>query len=410
MFDSSRQLDLFAAVLHSYTAEHGGTLDNATLYRQAAQHAGIDEEAFEERTEVGVAGKRYSLPKRAVRWHQQTLKAAGILERVPDERGVWRLTQSAGKDLDAIHDNVSVVGFSTELGVAILGSCESVFSKINAPIALILTSPPYALSHQRAYGNVPEQHYVDWCIRTLEPLVKNLVPGGTIALNISNDVFLTGLPARSMYRERLLLSLNDKLGLAKVDEAIWHNPAKAPGPIQWASLQRQQLNTGYEPIYILTNDPSRLRSDNRRVLVEHSKRQLDLIARGGESRSASYADGAYRIKPGAFGAPTPGAIPRNVLTFGHTCADQRRYKAAARAAGLPVHGAPMPLSLASFLVKWLSAPDDLVCDPFAGSFTTARAAELLGRRWLCTERMLQYVQGAALRFHDSPGFLNHLAA
>lgn len=70
----------------------------------------------------------------------------------------------------------------------------------------------------------------------------------------------------------------------------------------------------------------------------------------------------------------------------------------------------MPLKLASFLVEFLSEPDDLVADPFGGSFTTAKAAERLGRRWLSTECMLEYVLGGALRFQDAPGFTQRLVA
>lgn len=160
----------------------------------------------------------------------------------------------------------------------------------------------------------------------------------------------------------------------------------------------------------LTNDPRSLRSDNRRVLQAHSERHLKLIAQGGEQRHGEFSDGAYCVHPGRFGNQTEGKIPRNVLTFGHSCADQRQYKRDARAAGLPAHGAPMPLSLASFLVEYLSQPGDLIVDPFSGSFTTAKAAELLGRRWLCTEIMVQYVLGAANRFRAFNGFHQHLLA
>ena len=136
------QLDLFSAVLHSYTAERGGQVDNATLYDQVATRAGIDPDEFSRKTPVGRDQQPHSLLARAVRWHQQTLKHAGVLERVDGERGVWQLTRPASKDLDQINSGVSVVGFSTELGVAILGSCDTVFSQIDAPVCLCLWSPP----------------------------------------------------------------------------------------------------------------------------------------------------------------------------------------------------------------------------------------------------------------------------
>lgn len=404
------QLDLFSEVLHAYSAERAGRIDNAALYEQVASRAGIPQEEFHRRVPVGAAKQPHSLLARQVRWHQQTLKHAGILERVEGARGVWQLSQPAGEDLNKVNPGVSVIAYSTELGVAILGSCDTVFAAVDSPITLCLTSPPYPLAKARSYGNPSEAEYVDWICRMLEPIVKNLVRGGSICLNISNDIFVPGSPARSLYRERLVLALHDRLGLHKMDELVWHNPSKPPGPVRWASMERVQLNVAWEPIYWLTNDPRAVRSSNRRVLQEHSERHLRLIRQGGEQRTKINSDGAYRVHPGRFGNQTEGKIPRNVLSFGHACVDQRQYKELARFAGLPAHGAPMPLSLASFLVEFLTEPEDLVVDPFGGSFTTGKAAERLGRRWLSTECMVEYILGSAYRFRGCRGFQQHLLA
>ena len=58
----------------------------------------------------------------------------------------------------------------------------------------------------------------------------------------------------------------------------------------------------------------------------------------------------------------------------------------------------MPLALAKFLVEWLSRPGDLVVDPMAGTLTTAKAAEITGRRWLASELHLEYLLAGAYRF------------
>jgi hypothetical protein len=100
-----------------------------------------------------------------------------------------------------------------------------------------------------------------------------------------------------------------------------------------------QLNSGYEVIYWFTNRPDLVKADNRRVLEQHTRRHMALMANGGERRTGKFSDGAYRLKKGAFGKPTDGRIPRNVLVRGHRCADADRYRADARALGLPVHGA-----------------------------------------------------------------------
>lgn len=157
-------------------------------------------------------------------------------------------------------------------------------------------------------------------------------------------------------------------------------------------------------MYWLTNDPQLVKSDNRRVLEPHSARHLALIAAGGEKRAASFADGAYNIRPGSYGNPTAGRIPRNVLSLGHSCPDHRQYRKDAAALGLQAHGAPFPLSLASFLIRFLSEPGDLIADPFGGKLTTAKAAEELGRKWITAEWILDYIRASAERFRSAAGF------
>ena len=228
-----------------------------------------------------------------------------------------------------------------------------------------------------------------------------------MCLNISNDIFEAQSPARSTYRERLVIALEDRLGLHKMDELIWENPSKPPGPLQWASLSRQQLNTAWEPVYWFTNDPRLCRSDNRRVLQAHTEQHLKLLRQGGEKRNAVFSDGAYRVREGSFGSPTPGKIPRNILRFSHVERAKRETVRQAKAQGLPVHGATMPQALARFLVEFLTREGDLVVDPCGGWSTTGAAAQECGRRWLTTEIMGEYVLGGANAFTQAPGFEQH---
>lgn len=79
-----------------------------------------------------------------------------------------------------------MLGVSTELGVALWANAEDVFERLDEPI--MLTSPPYPLATPRAYGNVPLARYVEWIVDMLEPLAKRLRQGGTMAMNISNDI------------------------------------------------------------------------------------------------------------------------------------------------------------------------------------------------------------------------------
>ncbi len=390
------QLELFKSVLGIYLSTD--EVGNEDLYETLVKQGAIDRDELKRQEPIGESGKMYSPLKRQLRWQQQTFKALGLLERIPSRRGAWRATAKAKADLTPAPPKVTMLGFSTKLGLALWSSCNDVFDKLEEPIVLCLTSPPYCLAKPRAYGNPPVSEYVDFICRSLEPIVKNLVRGGTVALNISNDVFEPGSPARSLYRERLVIALYDRLHLYKMDMLCWHNPSKPPSPVQWASKERMQLNVSYEPIYILCNDPRASLADNRRVLQAHTERHLNLIRNGGEQRERTFSDGAYRLKVGSFGSETAGRIPRNVLTFGHRCSDQIKMRKAAAEVGIPPHGAPMPLALAKFLVEYLSRPGDLVVDPFGGSMTTGKAAEELGRRWIATELMLEHIEAGQLRF------------
>lgn len=66
-------------------------------------------------------------------------------------------------------------------------------------------------------------------------------------------------------------------------------------------------------------------------------------------------------------------------------------------------------SLPDFFIRLLTEPGDLVADLFGGTTKTGLAAERLGRRWIVTEWILQYLRGAAEMYRDRPGFQMHAA-
>lgn len=402
------QQDLFAHIAGAYADAPGGVLDNATLYGMVADRAGITPTELDARVPVGVSGSMRSPTKRKIRWYQQTLKALGVIERVEGERGIWRLAENLNKELHKAADGTKLVAFSTELGIAVWSRAGDVFSGLGEPIALCFTSPPYPLRQARAYGNA-EGEYVDFICRTLEPIVRDLLPGAHVVLNISNDIFEHKSPARSLYIERLILALHDRLGLFLMDRLPWINLSKPPGPTWWACVNRVQLTSAYEPIFWFTNAPELARSDNRRVLEAHSLRHQRLMQAGGAQRSATYGDGAYKIRPDSYGRITEGKIPRNVIHRGHACSDTRDYREMASELGLPLHGAMQPTDIPDFFIRFLTEPGDLVVDPFGGTIRTGLAAERLGRRWLVTEWILQYIRGAAELFRGFRNFEMHPA-
>lgn len=406
-FTPAAKAKLHRAVEAAYAKAPHRSMTNDQVLHHLIQSGVVSAADLNRNDPIGVSGARHNITRRALRWHQMTLKRSGLLEQ-SGKRGEWQLTREGREKLTRPSASAVLLGISTDLGIALWGNAHDAFSNWDEPISLVLTSPPYAIANPRAYGGVKPQDYADFICRLVEPLVRSLKPGGHVCLNVSNDVHIPGNAGRSTYLERMVIALEDRLNLTLMDRLVWHNGSRAPGPLMWASRTRQQLVATYEPIYWFTNDPGLATSDNRRVLLPHTERHLALIAQGGEQRNTSNGDGAHRLRAGtSFSQATPGRIPRNVLSFGHRCGRQVLYKNAARELGLPVHGAPMPAKLARFLIEFLTDVNELVVDPCGGSLTTADAAESLGRRWATTELYGEFILPGAERFRGRPGFTIH---
>jgi site-specific DNA-methyltransferase (adenine-specific) len=65
-----------------------------------------------------------------------------------------------------------------------------------------------------------------------------------------------------------------------------------------------------------------------------------------------------------------------------------------------LHPTQKPVDLMYYLIEKFSDPSHLILDPFAGSGTTAIAAENAGRKWICMERDPTYYETAVGRVWD----------
>lgn len=399
----------FDDLLDAYAAAPGGTMSNDSLYNVLAVAGELSRASIDAMEPIGRSGASHSRVKRGIRWVQQSMKELGVLERT-ETRGMWRITEAgrAKVRLREAVDGFHMLAFSTKYGYAVWSDCRNIFEKLDEEITLYLSSPPYPIQNPRAYGGVAAREYVDWICYTLEPVIRNLRPGGSLVLNVSNDVFLPGSPARSSYVERLVVALEDRFGVYKMDMVPWVNTSKPPGPLQWASRTRQQLNTGWEPIYWFCNDPKRCLADNRRVLQPHSKSHEAFMRSGGSKTERSNCDGAHVVRKGSYGKITEGKIPKNVLIRGHRSAATTAHHKACDAIGLPRHGAMFPPELARFFIEFLSDVDDLIVDGMSGELTVGVMSEELKRRWICVDKIWEYLRGGMLRFDRPVPNLNFL--
>ncbi len=372
-------------------------LSNEALYQRLVDMGVISNELLNKKNKTGKSGTLHSPSKRKIRWMQQTLKQAGIIEPVEGKRGIWS-TAGNDPDLDGCLNvnpcDIQVLGFRTDLGMSIWGDSRKIADKIDQPIQLCISSLPYPLQNPRAYGNKRGSEYIDFVLSIVEPITRGLADGGSIVLNFSNNIFTKGRPSRSTYLERLTIALEDDLGLELMDRIVWHNPNQMPTPTYWCTSKKHpyHLKSAYEPLLWFTNNASKIKANNRTILRPNSAAMENLYRSGGESRITNYGDGAHSLHERSFKMETEGTLQGNVISIPNSCSDSRKSHKIAKGLGLPTHGAMFPTSLPSLLIEWLSEQGDLIFDPCSGSGKVALAAERLKRKWVCVDRVAEYIQ------------------
>jgi site-specific DNA-methyltransferase (cytosine-N4-specific) len=282
--------------------------------------------------------------------------------------------------------------YTTEWGQAYHADAIDVLRDLaDDSVDLVLTSPPFALRRQKAYGNVAASEYVEWLWPFAQEIRRVLAADGSFVLDLGG-AWNPGRGTRSLFQYELVLRLATIFHLAQ--EVYWYNPCKLPTPAEWVTIRRTRVKDAVNVLwwFAKTEEP---RADNRRVLKPYSRSMRRLLRDGYQpARRPSQHD----IGP-HFRRDNGGAIPPNLLEVPNTRSADA-YIRRCRAAGLPVHPARFPPAVPEFFVRFLTEPGQLVLDPFAGSNVTGQVAEALGRRWLSVEINADYVRGSQLRFTD----------
>lgn len=292
--------------------------------------------------------------------------------------------------------------YTTGLGAAYLDDARDVLANMpDGSVNLVVTSPPYALHFQKAYGNVAKDDYVAWFLTFAHHIHRVLRDDGSFVLNIGGS-YNKGMPTRSIYHFKLLIALVEEIGFHLAQELFWYNPAKMPMPAEWVTVRRIRVRDSVEYVWWFAKTPWP-KANNRSVLRAYSKDMIRLNERGVRAtvRPSGHAIKASFDKVHAGGSIPPNVFeddsPTDMLKMGNNAANDV-YTARCKEAGLPIHPARFPASLPDFFIRFLTDGSDLVLDPFAGSNTTGAVAEGLGRRWLAAETVDEYLQASRFRF------------
>jgi len=289
--------------------------------------------------------------------------------------------------------------YTTALGQAwCADSLEWLPSLDDNSIDLAITSPPFALLRQKAYGNKIETEYVDWLLGFVAALRPKLADTGSFVIDLGG-AYQRGTPTRTLVQWRFLLRAVDELGYFLAQETYWANPGKLPTPIEWVNKRKIRLKDPVNTVWWLSKTEWP-KADTTQVLQPYSERMKKLLR-----DPAAYYTPKKRPSHHDIGAnfnDNGGAIPSHLLTIPNTESNSA-YLRACKVAGVAAHPARFPAGLPEFFIKLLTEPGDLVIDFFAGSNTTGSVAERLGRRWMSSELSEDYVAASAFRFLTNGG-------
>ncbi len=284
--------------------------------------------------------------------------------------------------------------YETRLGKAYCAdSLEFMRSLRKGSIDLVVTSPPYALHFKKEYGNADQADYIKWFLPFADQIKRVLKEDGSFVLNVGG-AWTPGVPLRSLYLYRLLIALCDEVGFNLCQEFFWYNPAKMPAPAEWVNVRRIRVKDSVEYIFWLSMTPHP-KADNTQVLQEYSADMKRLIKRGVKK---TVRPSGHNINC-SFANDRGGSIPPNLIECGNNESNSFYIKES-KLRGHKIHPARFPATLPEFFIKFLTVPKGKVLDPFAGSNTTGKVAERLGRKWIAVEKNRQYAEDSKLRFHE----------
>lgn len=284
--------------------------------------------------------------------------------------------------------------YSTELGSCYLGDSIDLIKELkNNSINLIVTSPPFALTSQKEYGNKSFSEYNDWFIEYAKEFKRVLTDDGSFVVDLGGT-YIPGQPIRSIYQYELLIRLVNECGFNLAQEFFHYNPARLPAPAEWVNVKRVRVKDSVNVVWWLSKSEMP-KADNRKVLRPYSEAMKKLLEKG---YKAKMRPSGHNIT-GKFKKDNEGSIPPNILELGNNDSNSI-YMKKCKENKIKPHPAKFPWRFADFFIKFLTDENDIVLDPFAGSNTTGYAAENLNRKWISFELDKNYIEGSKFRFNN----------
>ncbi len=216
-------------------------------------------------------------------------------------------------------------------------------------VQLIFADPPYNIG--KNFNGIKDKwdsdaDYLNWCYKWLELCLKKLAHNGSFYVMTSTQF----MPYFDQF-------LRDKIHI--LSRIVWYYDSSG---VQ----AKKYYGSMYEPILFCVKDPDNYTFNSKEILVD---------AKTGSKRKLI----DYRKPiPTVYNSKK---VPGNVWEFPRVRYRMEEYEN---------HPTQKPKALLERIIKASSNVDDLVCDPFSGTFTTSYVASSLGRRSIGIELQEDY--------------------
>lgn len=240
-------------------------------------------------------------------------------------------------------------------------------------VTLVITSPPYNVaaskwSYDTAKDDQPYVEYLAWLGEVFKECKRTLRLGGRLIINIDamtnrqddkQDEYV-----RPIYAD--LVNLLKPMGFKFFGEHIWYKSSKDPSfnggqangrRTAWGSYRSPStpvVRRNHEYVLVFSNEQFKLDQDK-------DSGEPDITA----EEFTNWIMSTWSIQPET----------RN----------------------LGDHPVPFPIELPLRLIKLYSYPNDVICDPFMGTGSTALAAKRTGRRYIGIDMSEEYCKYAENR-------------
>lgn len=270
--------------------------------------------------------------------------------------------------------------FATKAGSVLIGDCQRILDEVpDSSLDLVITSPPY--DGQPKYGN-GERYLREWYEATFLSVTKEVLralkPHGSFVLNYRSR---RHGDERGVLQYEIVFWLRQQ-GFLFCEDFVWGKPSPPPGrfnrflkdAVEYCFHFAKTSKWQFFPKQCLTPARWDAKDRERRKRLAHNYERVN--APSGQGRKRVQA-GPDLVRPSTLLLCEPDFSPNPTR-----------------------HPARFPVQIPLFFIKLLTQPGQVVLDPFAGTCTTAVAAEQLGRQWLMIEQDPKYVAALPARLQQ----------